>query len=358
VLFHIPIKTESFPDGFPLYGFGLMLFLAFLACTWLATRRAQQAGIPREWVQDIVIWIFLGGLVGARTVYLLAETDVQTVGEFLKQLPRIWDGGIVFYGSAVGGLIGYLLAYYLVFRKKGLSTLKMADVVAPCVALGLCLGRLGCFLNGCCYGQVACADCAVCPVSFPLSAPARYALVDAGVQTAAGFTLAPDLHAVVDKVAPGSAAYAAGLRPGDLIVKADGQTVGSPEELSFYLVNNWPKGKNDLTLTVLAEGLEKTVTFAPRTVGLHPTQLYEVISMALLLLLLLAFDPFKTRDGQVMALLMIAYGVHRYFNELLRNDPRPIGLESYTSILVVAAGLVFALWLWRRPAQYEPQWAT
>jgi phosphatidylglycerol:prolipoprotein diacylglycerol transferase len=76
----------------------------------------------------------------------------------------------------------------------------------------------------------------------------------------------------------------------------------------------------------------------------HPTQLYEVVSMALLFLVLTAYYPLRRRPGQVMAVLMAGYGVHRYLNELLRDDPRPQGLESYTSIFLIAAGIV--LWLY------------
>src|SRR5262245_27871906 len=95
VLWRIPIGQ----DGVPIYGFGMMLFLAFLACTWLASRRADLEGIPRDTVQDLAIWIFVGGLLGARITYLLNQPGQLNVWQFLKQLPLIWEGGIVFYGS-------------------------------------------------------------------------------------------------------------------------------------------------------------------------------------------------------------------------------------------------------------------
>ena len=55
---------------------------------------------------------------------------------------------IAFYGSAIGGVVGYALAYLFVVRKHGLSTRQLADIVAPSVAWGLMLGRIGCLLNG------------------------------------------------------------------------------------------------------------------------------------------------------------------------------------------------------------------
>jgi phosphatidylglycerol---prolipoprotein diacylglyceryl transferase len=368
VLWRIPLKFGPFPEGVPIYGFGMMLFLAFILCTWLAGRRARREGIAKEHIQDLAIWLFIGGLLGARITYLLQETPRPTFTELLTRLPKIWDGGIILYGSVLGALVGYLGAYFFIFRKYRISTLKLADIIAPSVAVGLCLGRIGCFLNGCCYGQVACADCAVYAVHFPLSAPAREALVDAGTQTVAGFTVDADQPSDLDgvkvgKVEHGSAAYDAGLRDGDVIqgVTVDGaeQRIGGPADLSRVLgsLQFWKRGAKTVSLDVRpANGAPAaTKPFTPRTVGLHPTQLYEAVSMFLLFLVLTAYYPLHTRDGQVMAVLMACYGAHRFFNELLRDDPRPVGFERYSSVLLVGAGLALLAWTWLRPAQYRPQ---
>src|SRR4051812_19407548 len=111
VLWRIPIKTEWFPGGIPIYGFGMMLFLAFLVCTWLAGRRAQRAGLPKELIQDLAIWLFLPGLIGARITYLLQDPNERTVIEFFKDFVRIWDGGIILYGAVLGALVGYAGAW-------------------------------------------------------------------------------------------------------------------------------------------------------------------------------------------------------------------------------------------------------
>jgi len=357
------------PQGLPIYGFGMMLFLSFLVCTWLAGRRAESEGVAREHIQDVAIWLFIGGLIGARITFLRAEQHMS-VTEMFKKFYKIWDGGIVLYGSVIGGLIGYAFAYVFIFHKHRLSTLKLADILAPSITVGLCLGRLGCFLNGCCYGQVACPTCPVYAVHFPLSAPAREGLVEQGYQTAAGFTLAhqqpKDVGARVDKVDPSSLAHEAGLRDGDLILRVNdcdvkvsdseetGKIVPPVGMLTSCLVNNWPRGETRLRLTVKhADGKEAEFEFVPKTLGLHPTQLYEVVSMALLFLVLTAYYPLRGRQGQVMAVLMIGYGIHRYLNELLRDDPRPQGFESYTSIFLVVAGIALWAYLQTRPAPTE-----
>src|SRR5262245_6600061 len=71
VIFRVPFPGVE--DGIPIYGFGLMLFVAFVACTWLAGRRAQKVGIDKDRIQDLAIWLFIGGLAGSRAVFLLLE---------------------------------------------------------------------------------------------------------------------------------------------------------------------------------------------------------------------------------------------------------------------------------------------
>ncbi len=366
--------AAKLPNGLPIYGFGMMLFLAFLICSWLASRRAESEGVPGELIQDVAIWLFIGGLIGARITFLRAERH-KAFSEMFWEIWKIWDGGIVLYGSVIGGLVSYLFAYVFLFRKHRISTLKLADILAPSIAVGLCLGRFGCFLNGCCYGQVACPTCPVYAVHFPLSAPAREGLVEQGYQTPAGFTLAQnqpkDVGARVGRVDPESLAFKAGLRDGDLILRVNncdvearddeehGRTILPVDVMTQCLVYNWPRGETQLRLNIKhANGEEAELEFAPRTLGLHPTQLYEVVSMALLFLVLTAYYPLRHREGQVMAVLMVGYGVHRYLNELLRDDPRPQGFESYTSIILVVAGI--ALWTYLRlyPARTETKEAV
>src|SRR5262245_57487956 len=157
VLFHVPFTS------IPIYGYGTMLFVAFLACLWLGGRLARREGIAPVHVQDLAIWVFLSGIIGARLwfMFLASPQEFHWDSRIFFEFFRVWDGGLVFYGSAVGGAIGYLLAHRFVLRKHGISPWKMVDIIAPCVALGLCLGRIGCLLNGCCYGNVA--TCAECP---------------------------------------------------------------------------------------------------------------------------------------------------------------------------------------------------
>jgi prolipoprotein diacylglyceryltransferase len=366
VLFHIPIRLfGDDPDGIAVYGFGMMLVIAYLSCSWLASRLGKREGVPPERLQDLAIWLLVCGLLGARITYIIQYHQQFT--DFW-QFFRIWDGGLVFYGSAVGGLIGYFLARRFTLRGLNISSWKMADIIAPCVALGLALGRLGCFLNGCCYGHVAGPDCPA--AHFPLSSPPRFALVASGYQTAAGFTMqddGPNDECKVGSVEPGSPAALAGLKFDDVIVKARGEghdkdhDIKSYDDLINYMVIGWRRGKNDIAFTVrrLVDGRPEIVdlpAFVPRTIGLHPTQLYETISMSLCLFLLLSYYPFRRHDGEVMVLFMLCYGAHRFVNEILRNDTGKVAfdltLSQNGSVIVLTAGLLLGLYLWRKPPQY------
>ena len=359
VLFRIPFPWLQ--DGIPIYGYGMMLFLAFVACTWLASRLARREGIAPEHVQDLAIYLFVGGVVGSRVWFFVEEALSGRPADW-RHFFYIWEGGLVFYGGMLGGAVAYVVAYYTVIKKHNLSTLKLADVIAPCAALGLCLGRSGCLLNGCCYGEVACESCP--GVSFPFSGMPRQQLVERGYQTAAGFTTADEIPEgpVVGLVEPGSAADRAALKSGDVILKVDSRDVLSEDALWRALSpGEWPRGKNDLTLTVARGKDTLDVTFAPKTLALHPTQLYESISTALLLFLLLAYWPFRRHDGELFALFLILYSLHRFLVEMLRADNEQVAfgmtLSQNGSVLLFAIGVVFFLWLRRLPAQYQPAMA-
>jgi phosphatidylglycerol---prolipoprotein diacylglyceryl transferase len=155
----------------PIYAYGFMLMLAFLAGTAVAVRLGRRRGISSEHVLDLTAIILVAGIVGARLLYLALEWSYFR--EHPAHIWRLWEGGLSFQG----GLLAALLAGALYCRRQGLSFLAMGDVIAPGTALGYAIGRVGCFLNGCCYGAPTSLPWACQfhdpPVTGPLTPPSH-----------------------------------------------------------------------------------------------------------------------------------------------------------------------------------------
>lgn len=182
-------KSSSI-KSLPVYGYGFMLFLGFLCAGLLASRRAKQVGIDEEVIWDLAMWIFFAGIGGARLFYLFQYSDRVFKGkqgmDLLIAAINLPDGGLVFYGGAILSIAGYVLFCY---RKK-INALLLADVITPSVFVGLMFGRIGCFLNGCCWG-----DRCELPwgVSFPAKSVPFEAVVRDGFLSAAATSTMP-LH--------------------------------------------------------------------------------------------------------------------------------------------------------------------
>ena len=126
-----------------------MIALAFLAGLVTATRRAPRENISGETIADIVVWLMVGAIVGARAVYVVTYWKDEFARQPFREIFMIQHGGLVYYG----GLIGATIAGCVYIRWKKLPLWKTADVLAPSIALGNVFGRIGCLLNGCCYGR-------------------------------------------------------------------------------------------------------------------------------------------------------------------------------------------------------------
>jgi phosphatidylglycerol:prolipoprotein diacylglycerol transferase len=143
--------------SFTIHSYGVMIALAFLAGLWTATRRARRENISAEAIADITLWLMVGAILGARVVYVITYWKDEFASQPLSEIFMIQHGGLVFYG----GLIGAIIAGSIYIRWKKLPLWKMADALAPSIALGSVFGRIGCLLNGCCYGRVCDAPWAI-----------------------------------------------------------------------------------------------------------------------------------------------------------------------------------------------------
>lgn len=131
---------------FPLHAYGVLLAISFFLGILLASRRAPARGIAAEVVFDASLVIVFAAIFGSRLLYVLFHRD--EMHRFLDVI-ALWTGGLSMYG----GVLAAFAASAVFLRRRRIPFLVMADVVAPSLGLGLGLTRIGCFLNGCCFGH-------------------------------------------------------------------------------------------------------------------------------------------------------------------------------------------------------------
>ena len=132
----------------PIRSYGLFMAIAFLVGIWIARRRAAARGYDPDIIIDLSVIIILVSVVGARLAYVFVRWD--TYQHDLLGILRIWEGGLAQYGGMVAGA----LAGLWFFKRRGIDMWAGADLMVPSLAMGVAIGRIGCFLNGCCFGEV------------------------------------------------------------------------------------------------------------------------------------------------------------------------------------------------------------
>jgi phosphatidylglycerol---prolipoprotein diacylglyceryl transferase len=166
--------------GFRIHSYGVMIFCACLSALAMAVRRSRREKVDSNAVYELATWLFLGGVVGARVFFFIQHPEAF---HHPGDLFRTWEGGNVFYGCILGGLTGSTL-YWL---RRPFPFLRMCDVAAPAVAIGAAVGRIGCFLNGCCHGAVCDQPWAI---RFPTGSHAWVRQLNAGlIEPDAAFSL-------------------------------------------------------------------------------------------------------------------------------------------------------------------------
>ena len=134
--------------SFPINTYGVFLAIAFLSAIFVTVKLAERDGLPRERIYDLSLWMLLASLVGSKFLMLFTEPEYRDAPLQLLSLDFLRSGG-VFYG----GLLGAVLAGYLLMKRYKLPWWKTADACAPGIALGNFFGRQGCFAAGCCWGE-------------------------------------------------------------------------------------------------------------------------------------------------------------------------------------------------------------
>ena len=159
ILFRIPGL------GLPIHAYGVMVAAGMLLAIWVTVLRARRAGVDPEIFYDMGLWSMVSGILGARLLYVYSNWE--EFREAPADILKIWKGGQVLYG----GLILAVLVNLWFLKRRNLPVLRIADLAAPALPLGIAVGRLGCFLNGCCAGKVVEASFPL-GVRFPEGSPA------------------------------------------------------------------------------------------------------------------------------------------------------------------------------------------
>jgi phosphatidylglycerol:prolipoprotein diacylglycerol transferase len=216
------------------HSYGVLIAVGLACGVALAYREGKRQKLDGGRVVDLAFWLIVSGLIGARLAYLLVNADdfaricagsgapprgARLIWTDCTRAFRVWEGGLVFYG----GVVAAAAFAFRFARREGWWPARIADLFAPCLALGHAFGRLGCFAAGCCYGKELNIDWGV--FEFPPGSVAFEQYVAAGMSPGAGTT--PPLHPTQLYEAAGELAIFAALmalrgrlrpRPGSLLL--------------------------------------------------------------------------------------------------------------------------------------------
>ncbi len=457
--------------GVPIRGYGVVMLLAILAGTGLAAWRARRVGVDPESVIVLCFWGIIPGVAGARVFHIIQYWHLirrESIYETFVEMIDMTQGGLVVYGALIGGGLG-IAAYIYFYKVRPLATL---DLITPTLLLGLAIGRIGCVMNGCCYGGL-CDN--AWQMTFPWGSPAHVHQARHGQTYLHGLKVFVDPHEgdragdsalmagpVIREVQPGSKAEKQGVRPGGEIVRINGHRVDSVADaqrvlLDLYSVDllvetdpdgpkrdgplsgrlvHWMVTDPDLDQAVESETEADSLTLRgatfvdgqkghvligavnphswagrsgrmpgerireingrlvrsvaelrrllvehesrpwisigakeesgsrqtfdwtlplprPGSEGVHPTQLYSAINAGLLCLFLLAYAPFRSRDGQVWAAFLTLYAATRFLLEMIRTDEGAFlwgfTISQTVSLAMLTAVSVLWVYILRQP---------
>jgi phosphatidylglycerol:prolipoprotein diacylglycerol transferase len=310
ILFHIPYFN------IPIYSYGLMLVVAFFVCVEVARALAKYSPIDPELFVNCGLIALASGLAGARLSHVLENISDYTnpklsIGQNLLNAINLRSGGLTFYG-------GLILATgcCILYGRRHRAPIRIGmDIVAPCVMIGLGIGRVGCLLNGCCYGTRCDASVVPWAITYPFASQPYMDQLNSGQIKLADV-------------------------PKELL-RYDPAVYGGIVPISPDKINSDPK------LLALAK--------VQRSLPVQPAQIYSTISAFLLAALLIAFFSLSPTPGRVFALMLILEGINRFILELLRVEPPVWGRFSFSMIVGLLLSLMgIFLWLVFVPHTRQP----
>lgn len=337
--------------GLAVRGYGLFLLVAIISGASLAIARCQRIGVTPDQIIQLGFWMMICGIVGARAFYVIQKPEVffynGVSSDALVNVINMTKGGLVVYGSLIGGSIAGLIFIWL----NKMPLLKTMDIIAPGMVLGLAIGRIGCLMNGCCYGGVC--EAPYPALQFPAGSPPYIQQLHQG--TLLGIkgtknTTSGDLAIFVNDVEPDSLAARLGIQ------KNDELTIHSPAADCLRFQKENPDNELAATVPIYIESNRGSYQLPlrelpARSLRTHPTQVYSSINALLLCLVLWFYWTLPHRHGEVFALMLIFYSVARFLIEMVRRDEQGLFGTELTISQWVSMGTIvigFALFAYAR----------
>ncbi len=309
-----------------IFGYGLAMVFGFLTGIFLAQWRARRAGENPEHIAYCGMLALIGGVVGARIAYVIENyryffPKSGSVSDGMVEILNITSGGLIYYGGVALATIVVLIF----LRAKRLPIRRFLDILAPSLMIGLAFGRVGCTLNGCCYGGPCRADWPLA-MRFPM--------------------YSKPLIKLDGRDNPYSASTEA---PSPLFANQLTKKIIYPDSRLLDKYGNLIPPRN---FTPKQIRVAETIRSRPA----KPAQPLGIVNALLLAGILLAFSRLRTREGQVFALMVVLYPITRFLLESIRADnghnlARGILTHNqYTSIFLTIIGIVLWMVLRKLPA--------
>ncbi len=331
-LFTIPFLNISIKS------YGFMMVVGFILALWMARWRCRKLNENPDTIVNFAVWSLVLGVIGARLFHVVHYWELYK--DDPKSIFAVWSGGLEFLGGFMFGIAG--LVVYCKIKK--VSVLKIADILAPSVMIGLALGRIGCLFNGCCYGDV-------CEKPWAVTFPAVNVIHDmkVGSEDNQYYRYSPPYqHQLEADFGRNPDAVPLITLPDDFY---DGYSDGQyyyphlgmvPEGVKVY---RSPKSPNLLT-----PEQRDTLGHGDHAMHpIHPTQIYSFFTAIIICIVLNILFERRKYVGQMTAFLLILYGPTRFFLESLRSD-NPIEFTGFTVSqnlgilsLIIGLALHFAL---------------
>ncbi len=329
-------NLEGEPIGMAVRGYGVMLLLAVVVSVWLAAFRAQRYGVGAESIYALAPWAFIGGIVGARLFYVIQYWNrFETVRDMLV----FTEGGLVVYGGILGG---FAASIFYLWRQR-LPWLTVGDVIIPCIFVGIALGRIGCLMNGCCYG----GRCEPGPtaIEFPPGSPVYQEQLYTGELV--GITIEPTTGEVTT-VRSGSLAERSGVRVGQRVESIEPLPVAPSTAVKAAPRESVRTG---IRARIGGQVHRWEVSELPdRALPVRAAQVLSSASALAMALILLLLSRWVGRPGVLMFTGLAGYAIVRFLLEIVRVDEggrfgTQLSISQWVSLLVFLASVSGLLWL-------------